>query len=246
MNNVKLVVCDMAGTTVQDKKEVETCFAKACKKTRLVVSEERILALQGYSKIEVFKKLWEEKTSTNHPDYDDNVQFSYLTFKDILETHYINSEIKPTEGCLETFAFLKDNNVKIALTTGFYREVANIILTKLGWLVGLNSEYISTTNLSVIQASVTSDEVARGRPEADMIFRAMELLEIRSAAEVINIGDTPSDLISGNKAGCLRTLGLTNGTHTFQQLKPFANDGLLPQLDALIPIIQKLNSQDEI
>lgn len=232
----------MAGTTVQDKKEVETCFAKACKKTGLVVSEERILALQGYSKIEVFKKLWEERTSTNHPDYDDNVQFSYLTFKDILETHYANSEIKPTEGCLDTFAFLKDNNVKIALTTGFYREVAHIILSKLGWLVGLNSEYVGTVDGSIIQASITSDEVAHGRPEADMIFRAMELLNIPNAAEVINVGDTPADLISGNKAGCLRSFGLINGTHTFLQLKPFANDGLLPQLDALIPIIQKLNA----
>ena len=61
MSPIKLVVFDMAGTTVQDKKEVETCFARACEVTNLNVSEERILALQGYSKIEVFRLLWSEK-----------------------------------------------------------------------------------------------------------------------------------------------------------------------------------------
>lgn len=241
MSNVKLVVFDMAGTTVQDKKEVETCFALACKKTELAVSEERILALQGYSKIEVFRKLWQEKTSITHPDYEDNVQFSYLTFKDILETHYKNNEIVPTEGCLETFAFLKENNVKIALTTGFYREVAVIILAKLGWLTGLDERFVATSSACIINASITPDDVATGRPEPDMIFRAMELLHVKDASEVINLGDTPSDLISGNKAACLRAFGVVNGTHTFDQLKSYPNDGLLPRIDALIPIISKIN-----
>lgn len=59
--SIKLVVLDMAGTTVQDHKEVETCFAKACQATQLEVSDERILALQGYSKIHVFKLLWGER-----------------------------------------------------------------------------------------------------------------------------------------------------------------------------------------
>lgn len=241
MTQVKLVICDMAGTTVQDNKEVETCFAKACKKTGLDVSADQILALQGYSKIEVFTKLWKEKTSDEHPDYSDNVQFSYLTFKDILEHHYKNNEVRPTKGCLEMFDFLRENQIKIALTTGFYREVADIILSRLGWLTGLGDDYVSVSAEAVLDASVTPDEVPAGRPEPHMIYRAMELLGVATPTEVINIGDTPSDLISGNKAGCLRAYGLVNGTHTFQQLRPYANDGLLPQIDALIPIIQKLN-----
>ena len=133
MSSIELVVFDMAGTTVQDKKEVETCFAKACKETNLDVSEERILALQGYSKIEVFKLLWEERIGQTHPEYEENVVYSYDYFRMILEDHYKANNILPTEGCLETFAFLRENEIKIALTTGFYRKVTNIILEKLGF-----------------------------------------------------------------------------------------------------------------
>ena len=53
---IELAVFDMAGTTVQDHHEVEACFAKAAMATGLTVHKERILALQGYSKIEVFNK----------------------------------------------------------------------------------------------------------------------------------------------------------------------------------------------
>jgi len=109
---IKLVVFDMAGTTVQDKKEVETCFARACAETGLQVSEERILALQGYSKIEVFKLLWDERIGQNHPEYDENVVYSYDYFRLILEDHYKFNDVLPTDGCLEIFDFLRKNDEK--------------------------------------------------------------------------------------------------------------------------------------
>ena len=84
MSAIELVTFDMAGTTVKDVKEVETCFAKACAKTGLNVSEERILALQGYSKIEVFRLLWDEKIGKEHLEYTENVLLSYESFKEIL------------------------------------------------------------------------------------------------------------------------------------------------------------------
>ncbi len=242
MNKIKLVVFDMAGTTVQDNKEVESCLSQACVKTDLIASEEKLLALQGYSKIEVFKILWDEQISNSHPEFENNVQGSYNVFKGILETHYREVDVYPTTGCLETFGFLKDNGIKIGLTTGFYRKVTNIILDKLGWMKGLNTDYMSIMPNSIIDVSITSDEVDYGRPATDMIVSAMRMLNIQENSSVINIGDTPSDLVSGVNSGVRRAYGLINGTHTFEQLLPFANDGLLPRIDALIPVIKKLNS----
>lgn len=241
---IKLVVFDMAGTTVQDKKEVETCFARACNYMDLEVSEERILALQGYSKIEVFKLLWEEKIGKKHIDYQDNVTNSYDYFREILEEHYSVNNAFPTEQCLETFAFLRENNIKIALTTGFYRKVVDIILGKLGWLEGLDKNYLNHSGKSVIDVSIASDEVVKGRPEPMMIQKAMKMLNINDPKEVINIGDTPSDLESGLRANCFKSYGVVNGTHTKSQLELYTNDGLLNHVGELKNIICEIQLQN--
>ena len=55
------------------------------------------------------------------------VDTSYAAFRRILEDHYLAEPVKPTEGCLECFGWLHDRGIKIALTTGFYRRVTDII-----------------------------------------------------------------------------------------------------------------------
>ena len=234
---IELVVFDMAGTTVQDRHEVEMCFLEAASHTGLSVTPERVLALQGYSKIYVFELLWKEIIGEKHPDLREFVRNSYHVFCEILEKHYANNNIFPTDGCLEIFEFLKYKNVKIALTTGFYRKVTNIILDKLGWLDGLNDQYVGNKN-TIIQASISSDEVLKGRPEPLMIHKAMSLLDVHDGMKVINIGDTPSDLKSGIRAGCRMSLGVTNGTHTRQQLSVHRNDGFLSKVSDLKQFIK--------
>jgi phosphonatase-like hydrolase len=240
---IDLVVFDMAGTTVQDRHEVEMCFLEAASHTGLSVTPERVLALQGYSKIYVFELLWSEMVGEKHPDLRELVNVSYLKFCEILEKHYHENEILPTEGCIETFEFLKNQNIKIALTTGFYRKVANIILSKLGWLDGLNEKYVGNKN-TIIQASIASDEVAKGRPEPLMIQKSMTLLNVNDSFKVINIGDTPSDLKSGIRAGCRLSLGVTNGTHKKSQLSIHRNDGLLSKVSDLQEVIENINNQN--
>jgi phosphonatase-like hydrolase len=219
--------------TWQVQKEVETCFAQACKITELDVTEERILALQGYSKIEVFRMLWNEKIGDTHPDFAKNVQYSYENFTRILEEHYHSHNILPTDHCLEIFEFLRAHDIKIALTTGFYRKVTNIILNKLGWLEGLNSNYFDASGKGIIDLSIASDEVEKGRPQPDMILKAVKTIGITDLKNVINIGDTPSDLQSGKSAGVALSLGICNGTHSRTQLEGYPNDGLLADLSEL-------------
>ena len=234
---IRLVTLDMAGTTVRDEHEVEHCFARAAKDTGLTVSDERVLALQGYHKHQVFEMLWTEHLGSNHPEWSARVEYSYETFTSILENHYLTHLVYPTEGALELFQWLREQDIRIALTTGFYRKVTNIILEKLGWLKGLDSRYIATGANSIIDVSITSDEVVAGRPEPYMIQKAMATFGITDAAEVINIGDTPSDLKSGTAAGCRLSLGVVNGTHSRQQLEAVPSDGLLENVGELIKVI---------
>jgi phosphonatase-like hydrolase len=236
---IKLVILDMAGTTVLDQHEVEFCFKQAAQKNHLQASDERILALQGYAKLLVFRMLWEEQLGEGHENIEDNAQQSYRDFTEILENHYHSNPIYPTEGCLELFDYLHQNGIIIALTTGFYRKVANIILGKLGWGATLNGNYINLQNKSGIHISITPDEVGGiGRPAPNMIEYAMKMAGIQDKSQVINIGDTPVDLLFGKNAGVRLALGVCNGTHTRDQLSPCPNDGLIEKISDLIDIIE--------
>lgn len=228
---IKLIVCDMAGTTVNDENEVQTCFSKAAAETGLQAEGDRITAMMGWSKRLVFQTLWDDQIGSEHPDYADKVEHSFVQFKTYLEDHYRTQPVRPTEGCLELFSWLKSRGIQIALTTGFYREVTNIILDRLGWSEGLNCDYLGTQN-SLIQASITPSEIfnQEGRPAPFMIQKAMYRLGVADPQTVINIGDTPSDLESGKHAHCLLSCGVTNGTHTEDQLKAYPNDGLFSSL----------------
>ena len=133
---------------------------------------------------------------------------------------------------METIAWLRQNGVKVALTTGFYRVVTDIILEKLGWDKGLDENRVAVAD-SVVDMSITSDEVEKGRPEPYMIQKAMKQFGITDSKKVVKVGDTPVDLAAGRNANCLFSLAVTNGSHTEAELALLDNDGLLPTLGHL-------------
>lgn len=232
MHTIKLAVMDMAGTTVKDEKEVENCFYEAAVRSGLQASRQRINDMQGLPKLVVVQTLWDEAIGREHESFAQRVDTTYLLFQQILETHYLSHPVLPAEGALEAFAWLRARGIKIALTTGFYRKVCNIILHRLGWGAELDDNYMGTEQ-ALIQLSLTPDETGKGRPHPDMILKAMAMLGINSPAQVLKIGDTPADLQSGRAAGCGLVLGVTNGTHSREALESYSNDGLLPSMAAL-------------
>lgn len=237
-NKIKLVAFDMAGTTVRDEHEVEHCFRQAALQTGLEMSEAEILAVQGWGKRFVFETYWERQLGQRDENWLQQVENSFYTFTQILENHYLTQPVEPTKGTLDVFAFLREQGIKIALTTGFYRKVSDIILERLGWLQGLNEQYINTGN-AVIDCSITSDQVASGRPAPDMIFKAMQLLKIESAANVLSVGDTPSDIQAGHNAQLEHSLAVANGTHPADLLIPHRPTKMLGTLRDLIPYLQE-------
>ncbi|MFD1875468.1 HAD family hydrolase [Hymenobacter bucti] len=239
MDALQLIIFDMAGTTVRDEHEVEACFAQAAAATGLRASAARILAVQGQAKRAVFEQLWREQLGDSAPAAErmGRVDHSYQVFREVLEAHYRTAAVLPTEGCLELFAYLKSHGIRIALTTGFYREVTDLILHRLGWDVNLDAQRRGNRH-AVIDLSISSDEVAEGRPAPLMIQKAMQVFGISDPRQVWNVGDTPSDLESGRRAGCARSLGLVNGTHTREQLAKCPNDGLLASLAELHQLLQ--------
>ncbi|WP_448571612.1 HAD family hydrolase [Trichothermofontia sp.] len=234
MPKIELVVFDMAGTTVRDEGEVKQCFFATIQNTDLNVDAPTINSMMGWPKRKVFEALWQQKLGADHPDYPAAVTTSYEKFKQILEHHYQTQGAQATEGCLAVFEWLKARSIKIALNTGFYREVTNIILDRLGWQQGLNDQYVGSDR-SLIQASVTPSEIYQneGRPAPFMIQKAMYRLGITDPQTVVHIGDTPTDLATGYNAHCLLSLGVTNGSHTRAELAAYPNSGLVDSLAEL-------------
>lgn len=232
-----LVVADMAGTTMRDGGEIEDCFIAAAKQHGIQADRPRVLSMMGWSKRLVFETLYADQTKGEAAKDSKIVDDAYATFRELLERHYREQPVEPTDGAVECIRELRAAGVKVALTTGFYRVVTDIILDRLGWDRGLDGQRISTGE-SFVDASITSDEVASGRPAPDMIQRAMTLLKVTDPARVVKIGDTPSDLQAGKNAGCALNLGLTNGSHSEAQLATEPNDALLANIGELVPWLE--------
>jgi phosphonatase-like hydrolase len=129
-------------------------------------------------------------------------------------------------GAAECFGRLKAAGIRIALDTGFSRDIVDTILARLGWdLPG------------VLDATVASDEVARGRPHPDLLLEAMRRTGVAAARCVAKVGDTPSDLQEGTTAGCGLVVGVTNGTHTRAQLASHPHTHLIASLADLPTLV---------
>jgi phosphonatase-like hydrolase len=140
----------------------------------------------------------------------------------MLEFYRTDPSVEPMPGARACFESLRQAGVRIALDTGFSRDIVDTILRRLGW-----------DPPGLLDATAASDEVPRGRPHPDLIFEAMRRTGVSSARCVAKVGDTPSDLQEGTAAGCGLVIGVTNGTHTRAQLEPHSHTHLIDSLDEL-------------
>lgn len=65
---------------------------------------------------------------------------------------------------------------------------------------------------------ITSDQIEKGKPEPDMIFKACHKLHVKPDSVVL-IGDTQNDIKAGHAAGC-KTIGIkTEADYTIDSIK---------------------------
>jgi len=201
MNRPQLVIFDMAGTTVEDCGEVPAAFGAALAEHGISVSPDQIDAVRGASKRQAVLNLLPES-----PDRRQRAERAYASFKQQL-TQRFAAGVRAIPGALETFAWLREREVKIALNTGFDREITDLLLTALGWSTGL------------MDAVVCGDEVPLGRPAPYLIFRCLEATQTLSVRRLAVIGDTTLDLQAADNAGAAWNVGVLSGAHSREQLQ---------------------------
>jgi phosphonatase-like hydrolase len=200
---IELVVFDMAGTTVHDGDAVNRCFRAAVADAGMAVDAAAVNAVMGLPKPEAIRRLvgsspLGERVAAIHADFVERMRHHYAT----------DPEVREVPGAAATFARLRRAGIRVALNTGFSRDIAQTVIDRLGW--GGESP--------AIDASVASDEVPRGRPYPDMIRHLMQRCGVSDPARVAKVGDTPADLEEGNNAGCGLVVGVTGGSHTRAEL----------------------------
>lgn len=214
---------DMAGTTVFDGDAVNLCLRQALEHVaRHTATREAVNRVMGIAKPVAIAQL------LNKSDPGDPlVQEVLADFQERMLSFYRTSPtVREIPGAADVFRRLRGQGIGVALDTGFSRPIANAVLERLGW-----------DREGLIDASVTVDDVPAGRPAPYMIFRAMELTGVIAVRSVIKVGDTPVDLLEGDNAQCGMVVGVTEGSHTADQLRAYPHTALIPTIRELPDLI---------
>ena len=189
---VKLLVFDMAGTTIDEGGIVYKTLYDTIKTYNTDIQENDIKRWYGSNKYEVLDNY------VNDPVV--NKDIIYQTFNDNLKERYFYSDnIKLINNNLPIlFNSLRETGIKIALNTGYNRDIQEKIIEKL-YMKEFIDDYIS------------SEDVKAGRPKPYMIEALRERNKIEKPKEVLKFGDTENDILEGVNAGCGLSIGVLSG-----------------------------------
>lgn len=147
--------------------------------------------------MERIHRLWLEKYG--HEVTEEDIDSPYGLFEEKL-LGILDQFAEPKPYVLETVKKLREMGVKIGSTTGYTDKMMEIVTRE-----AKNAGYEP-------DAWFSPDSVGHaGRPYPFMIFKNMEVLKCSSAAGVVKVGDTVSDIKEGKHAGVL-SVGVLEGS----------------------------------
>jgi len=207
---IDLMIFDMAGTTVRDGGQVPAAFGAALAECGIALTDEQLGNVRGASKREAIAELVAKYGSGTWQGRADEV---YASFVRHMQREF-GAGVQSIPGAVETFAWLRAHGIKIALTTGFDRDVAGLLLDALGWR-------------SLADTFVCGDDVGKGRPAPYLIYHAMEAAGVERIDRVGTVGDTVLDLQAGRNAGVRLNIGVLSGAHDRARLQAQPHTHLL-------------------
>ena len=214
----------MAGTVINENNVVYKTLQKAINETGFNFSLEDVLAEgAGKEKLQAIKSILHVYAQKNDDTLADDIYSRFIVY---LKEAYNMQEILPQDNAEDLFRQLKQKNILVILNTGYNRETAQSLLTKLGWEKGVQYDGL-----------VTATDVDQNRPDPDMVWLAMEQFGITDAHEVAKVGDSIIDIEEGKNAGCGLSIGITTGAHTFEQLLSAKPDHIINNLLELLPLL---------
>lgn len=217
----QLAIFDMAGTTINDRDEVYRVLREATEREGARYTDEQFQEMMGTEKKYAIRQLLQ---IGGVEASEERVEGAWDWFQEELRTTYAEHPPVALPGVEDTFATLHGKGIKVALTTGFSREITDTIVAGLGWV-----------ERSLVDATAAGDEVPAGRPEPYLIQLAMERTGIHTVDTVISTGDTQSDIISAQRAG-VTSVGVLTGHMTRADFEKLGADIVLDSATGIVDL----------
>lgn len=214
---VDLVICDMAGTTIDDRDEVYRVLREAAEREGASLSPELFQEHMGMEKHHALGELIREGTQLSGAEHEPAWARAWEWFRMELRRTYTSKPPTFLPGAVELLPALHERGISFALTTGFSREITDIILQALRWDV---------------DATCCGDEVPRGRPAPDLIRAVMDELGVVDPSRVLSVGDTAADVASAQAAGVC-SVGVLSGHLQREDFEQLGADHILSGVNEL-------------
>jgi phosphonoacetaldehyde hydrolase len=193
---VQLVVVDLAGTTVDYGSSAPAgAFLELFQRHQINITPAQVRGPMGMHKKDHIRTLaelpevkaaWQQVYGTMWTE--DTIEALYQEFIPIqVECLPIYGDLIP--GTIEAVKQFRERGMKIAATTGYNKEMMDIVLQ------GAEEQGF------VPDTAWCATQVAKGRPAPWLIYHSMEALRIYPPAAVVKIGDTLPDIEAGLNAG---------------------------------------------
>ncbi|MEZ5039441.1 MAG: HAD hydrolase-like protein [Saprospiraceae bacterium] len=219
-----MIIFDMAGTTIDEDNLVYKTVQKALNTYHCPADLLTVLSFAaGKEKREAIHDTY--VAVMGHAPDDALLDQMHAFFREQLGIAYEENPMQLFPGVNQILAELKDRQVIRVFNTGYTKEVAEKILTKVGVTVGED-----------IDALITADMVEHSRPAPDMIHLAMQQFSCQ-AGEVVKIGDSMVDIQEGQEAGVKFSVGITTGAQQRAELAQANPAFIIDHMDELLPQI---------
>jgi phosphonatase-like hydrolase len=193
---VSLIVFDLGGTTIRDRGEVIAAFTAALHCAHIAFDADDLLEWRGASKREVLAGLVARQ---GLPALQ--AEQIYANFSTLLKARFSSAADLAFATAAATFVQLKAAGMRLALNSGFDRDIVDQVLASVDWPA------------NTFDAIVCAGDVAHGRPAPDMIALSMNRTGIDSGDRVAVVGDTRLDLEAGWRAGAAYRIGVLSGAN---------------------------------
>jgi phosphonatase-like hydrolase len=222
MAKYKLVVFDMAGTTVKDSGNVADSFLAAFRQKGIEIPAEEAQKVMGWRKIDAIRMLLQKLAPERAEEAGvealiESIHDNFIN--NMIAFYASDTDLQPLPHAEALFQSLRNQGIHVALNTGFTRAITDTILQRLHWHDGAGPD-----------AVICSDEVPEGRPHPHMINALMKRFGIEGADKVVKVGDTEVDVQEGRNAGCGLVLAITTGAYSRSQLEMAKPDYIINSL----------------
>jgi phosphonatase-like hydrolase len=218
MMQPELLVTDLAGTILSDDGVVLAAYRQAFTRHDIVWDEDELATLRGASKRMVFERF--AGRSVVAQDVPDVAAAALATFQAALTEEYEHGDLREIDGATDALQRLKSAGVMLAVTSGFPRELVDLILGRLGWI-------------ELFDTAVGADQVSTGRPAPFMIYQSMDATGTINVKRVAVVGDTPLDLQAATNSGAGWAIGVLSGAHGIDTLGRTTHTHLLASVASL-------------